>query len=81
MSKIKGFIHRIGLGFRLSHINLRLTLIALIGLTLGLSMVSGTFIHLDSIKADFYLSKFDEFNIGKVFGAIIKNLCDFIKSN
>ncbi|MFX1253875.1 MAG: FtsX-like permease family protein [Promethearchaeota archaeon] len=71
MSKIKGFIHRIGLGFRLSHINLRLTLIALIGLTLGLSMVSATFIHLDSIKADFYLSKLDEFK---------ENIIDFSAS-
>ncbi|MFX0065196.1 MAG: FtsX-like permease family protein [Candidatus Hermodarchaeota archaeon] len=71
MSKIKGVIHRIGLGFRLSHINLRLTLIALIGLTLGLSMVSGTFIHLDSIKADFYLSKLDEFK---------ENIIDFTAS-
>ncbi|MFX0093642.1 MAG: ABC transporter permease [Candidatus Hodarchaeota archaeon] len=45
---------------RLSRFNLKFTAITLIGLTIGLTMLSAAFIHLDSTKADYYFTTLEE---------------------
>ncbi len=57
---LKFFFYRLELILRLSHVNLKLTAITLVGLTIGLSMLSAAFIHLDSTKADYYYTTLEE---------------------
>ncbi|MFX1533901.1 MAG: hypothetical protein ACFFDI_06665 [Promethearchaeota archaeon] len=61
MVKIQGLFHRLGLMVQFSRMNLKLTGITLIGLTIGLSMLSAALFQLDSVKADFYIMTLKEF--------------------
>ncbi|MFX0093643.1 MAG: hypothetical protein ACFFBD_17965, partial [Candidatus Hodarchaeota archaeon] len=60
MANFRLLSHRLELVSRLSGLNLRLTAITLVGLTIGLSMLSATFIHLDSTRANYYISTLEE---------------------
>ncbi|MFX1537390.1 MAG: FtsX-like permease family protein [Promethearchaeota archaeon] len=60
MASIRLFLHRLELISRLSGLNLRLTAITLVGLTIGLSMLGATFIHLDSTRVNYYISTLEE---------------------
>ncbi|MFX1252862.1 MAG: FtsX-like permease family protein [Promethearchaeota archaeon] len=61
MAKILGFFHRLGLIMQFSRMNLKLTGITLIGLTIGLSMLSAALFQLDTAKADFYIATLEEY--------------------
>ncbi|MFX1255361.1 MAG: hypothetical protein ACFFCZ_27410, partial [Promethearchaeota archaeon] len=60
MARIRRLFHRLELLSRLLGLNLRLTAITLIGLTIGLSMLGATFIHLDSTRVNYYVSTLEE---------------------
>ncbi|MFX0062392.1 MAG: FtsX-like permease family protein, partial [Candidatus Hermodarchaeota archaeon] len=57
---IRRLFHRLELISRLSGLNLRLTAITLVGLTIGLSMLGATFIQLDSTRVNYYVSTLEE---------------------
>jgi len=59
--KIQGLFHRLGLMVQFSRMNLKLTSITLIGLTIGLSMLSAALFQLDTAKADFYITTLEEY--------------------
>ncbi|MFX0092541.1 MAG: FtsX-like permease family protein, partial [Candidatus Hodarchaeota archaeon] len=61
MSKLSSFIHRGGLIVQFSRINLKLTVLTLVGLIIGLSMVGAALIQIDSTRAEYYISTFEEF--------------------
>ncbi|MFX1252860.1 MAG: FtsX-like permease family protein [Promethearchaeota archaeon] len=63
MAKILGFFHRLGLMVQFSRTNLKYSFVTLIGLTIGLSMISAALIHLDSTRADYYYTKIRESNL------------------
>ncbi|MFX1255362.1 MAG: FtsX-like permease family protein [Promethearchaeota archaeon] len=77
---LKFFIYRLELMLRLSHVNLKLTAITLVGLTIGLSILSAAFIHLDSTKADYYFTTLEEVSdLGikiRAFGNLKNNIWD-----
>ncbi|MFX1532998.1 MAG: ABC transporter permease, partial [Promethearchaeota archaeon] len=56
MGNMKKFYYHFGLMIHFSHVNLRLTMFTLVGLTIGLSMVSTALIQLDSTKTEFYFN-------------------------
>ncbi|MFX1255975.1 MAG: hypothetical protein ACFFCZ_30490, partial [Promethearchaeota archaeon] len=60
MAKLRSFFHRGGLLIQFSRVNLRLTIITLIGLTIGLSMISAALFQLDSTRVDYYFKIFEE---------------------
>ncbi|MFX0062065.1 MAG: FtsX-like permease family protein [Candidatus Hermodarchaeota archaeon] len=61
MTIIPNFFHRGGLMIQFSRLNLKLTVISLIGLTIGLSMISAALFQLDSTRADFYFTTLEKF--------------------
>ncbi|MFX1252867.1 MAG: FtsX-like permease family protein [Promethearchaeota archaeon] len=54
------FLHRGGLLIQFSRVNLKLTVITLLGLTIGMSMISAALFQLDSTRADYYFRVFEE---------------------
>ncbi|MFX0062484.1 MAG: hypothetical protein ACFFC7_09885 [Candidatus Hermodarchaeota archaeon] len=60
--KIPGFLHRLGLMVQFSRMNLKYTLVTVIGLTIGLSLLSTSLIQFDSLRADYYYTKLMEHN-------------------
>ncbi|MFX0062483.1 MAG: FtsX-like permease family protein [Candidatus Hermodarchaeota archaeon] len=61
MVKIQELFNRLGLMVQFSRMNLKLTGITLIGLTIGLSMLSAALFQLDTAKADFYITTLEEY--------------------
>ncbi|MFX1532997.1 MAG: FtsX-like permease family protein [Promethearchaeota archaeon] len=60
MSEIKSFIYRFSLMVQYSRVNLKFTAITLIGLTIGLSMLSAPLFLLDTTRIDYVLSSLEE---------------------
>ncbi|MFX1252861.1 MAG: FtsX-like permease family protein [Promethearchaeota archaeon] len=60
--KIPDFLHRLGLMVQFSRMNLKYTIVTVIGLTIGLSLLSTSLIQFDSLRADYYYTKLMEHN-------------------
>ncbi|MFW9994159.1 MAG: FtsX-like permease family protein [Candidatus Odinarchaeota archaeon] len=61
MSKNRSIRGKIWLLGNLSRINLKVSLITLVGLTIGLSMISAYLIYIDTNRADHYMTFFDSY--------------------